>query len=155
MKLTNSELKNRMRLMREDDREAVLAMMRVFYTSEAVLSNGSEEIYNNDITACVSDSPYAEGYVFLDEEGRVGGYTMLAKSYSTEFGKPCIWIEDIYLAEELRGLGLASYFFDYIKEEYPDAVHRLEAEHENEHAVEVYRNNGFDEIPYMEMIRNE
>ncbi len=144
-----------MRLMTEDDREAVLGLMRVFYASEAVLSNGSEEIYNNDITECVSDSPYAEGHVFLNEDGVVHGYAMIARSYSTEFGKPCIWIEDIYLGEELRGLGLASYFFDYLKEEYPDAVHRLEAEHENEHAVEVYKRKGFEEIPYMEMIRNK
>ena len=37
------------RKMKEDDRASVLEMMRVFYASPAVLSNGSEEIFNNDI----------------------------------------------------------------------------------------------------------
>lgn len=153
--MISQSIRDRMRRMTESDREDVARMMRVFYASDAVLSNGSEEIYQNDITACVSDSPYASGFVFLDEEGKVAGYAMIAHSYSTEFGKPCIWIEDIYLEKSLRGQGFASGFFDYLIEEFPDAVHRLEAEHENEHAVAVYYAKGFDEIPYVEFIRNK
>ena len=37
------------RNMKESDREAVLAMMREFYASPAVFSNGSEEIFASDI----------------------------------------------------------------------------------------------------------
>ena len=45
------------RKMTESDREAVVEMMRTFYHSPAVFTNGSEEIYNNDVTACVGASP--------------------------------------------------------------------------------------------------
>ena len=138
------------RKMTEVDREQVL----VFYASDAVLSNGSEEIFNNDITACVSDDPYAEGFMFVvDRSDSIpAGYAMIARSYSTEFGRYCIWVEDLYLSEHARGLGLASEFFDYIRNEYPGHVFRLEVEEENEHAVEVYRHKGFRDLPYKELI---
>ena len=138
------------REMKQEDKAAVLAMMRVFYASPAVLSNGSEEIFAADIENCINDSPYLEGYVFEDGE-QVLGYGMVAKSFSTEFGKPCMWIEDLYLRENARGLGLGSRFLRFVGEKYPDAVLRLEVEEENERAVHVYKKCGFEVIPYMEM----
>ena len=48
--------------MMESDREIILEMMRNFYSSPAVATNGSEEIFTNDIDACVSDNPYLEGH---------------------------------------------------------------------------------------------
>ena len=76
---------------------------------------------------------------------------MIAKSFSTEFGKPCIWIEDIYIKKEYRGFGIGSRFLKYIEEKHPDCVLRLEVEAENERAVNVYKKCGFEVIPYMEM----
>ena len=140
----------RIREMVAGDKEAVMAMMRVFYASPAVLSNGSEEIFAADIENCINDSPYLEGYVFEDGE-QLLGYGMVAKSFSTEFGKPCMWIEDLYLRENARGLGLGSRFLRFVGEKYPDAVLRLEVEEENERAVHVYKKCGFEVIPYMEM----
>ena len=141
---------NIIRLMEESDRNAVLDMMRTFYTSPAVLTDGSEEIYNADIDNCVSDSPYLEGYIF-ENENEIQGYAMLAKSFSTEFGKPCIWIEDIYLKEKYRGQSIGSRFFRFIDEKYPDVIFRLEAEEDNKIAINVYKKAGFDVIPYLEM----
>ena len=138
------------RNMQEHDREEVIQMMRVFYASDAVWSNGSEEIFQADIDQCVSGSPYLEGYVFEGEDG-VQGYAMVAKSFSTEFGKPCIWIEDIYVKDACRGLGIGSRFMAFIQQKYMNAIFRLEVEEENECAVHVYRKCGFEVIPYMEM----
>lgn len=78
---------------------------------------------------------------------------MLAKSFSTEFGKNCIWIEDLYIKDEYRGMGIGSNFFKYIEEKYTDVVFRLEAEEENERAVKVYKKTGYKELPYYEMIK--
>ena len=138
------------RTMVEADKDCILDMMRVFYASPAVLSNGSEEIFNSDIDNCVGECPYVEGYVF-QEEDKVQGYGMVAKSFSTEFGKPCIWIEDLYIKPEYRGLGIGSSFFEYIEKKYPDAILRLEVERENEKAIRVYEKCGYEELPYMEM----
>ena len=138
------------RKMEARDREEILAMMRVFYASPAVLTDGSEEIFQRDIENCLGDNPFVEGYV-MEEENLLQGYAMIAKSYSTEFGKPCIWIEDIYIKEEYRGRGIGSSFFDFITKKYTDHIFRLEVEEENERAIHVYRSCGFAVLPYMEM----
>lgn len=138
------------RLMKQEDKESVLEMMRVFYASAAVLSNGSEEIFLNDIENCVNDSPYLEGYI-VEDAGGIQGYAMVAKSYSTEFGKPCIWIEDLYLKETCRGSGLGSAVLQFITDRYPGCIFRLEVEEENTRAIQVYKKNGFAVLPYMEM----
>ena len=138
------------RMMTAEDGKQVQEMMRVFYASPAVLSNGSAEIFAADIAACISDNPYLEGYVFADG-GEIQGYAMAAKSFSTEFGKPCIWIEDLYVKPEYRSMGLGRAFFAYLQEKYTGAVFRLEVEEENEGAVRLYEKMGFAELPYMEM----
>ena len=138
------------RKMTAADKSSVLEMMRVFYASPAVFSNGSEEIFNNDIDNCVNNSPYLEGYIF-ENDNEIQGFAMVAKSFSTEFGKPCIWIEDLYFKPEYRGLGLGTQFFKFMDETYPHAVLRLEVEEENERAVHVYKKCGYEVLPYMEM----
>ena len=136
--------------MKEADRNMVIDMMRRFYASNAVATNGSEEIFKSDVDACVSDNPYLEGYVF-DNNDDIVGYGMLAKSFSTEYGKACIWIEDIYIEEEFRGCGLGSEFFRFIESKYENCIFRLEVEEENERALRVYKKNGFEFMPYLEM----
>ena len=138
------------RKMTPQDRQPVLAMMRTFYASPAVWTNGSEEIFQADVDHCLSDCPYLEGYIFEDR-GQILGYAMVAKSFSTEFGKPCMWIEDIYLQEPYRNRGIGSQFLLWIRQAYPDALLRLEVEHDNHRAIHVYQKCGFDVLPYMEM----
>ncbi len=143
-------MQSMIRNIQERDREEVLCMMRTFYASDAVWSNGSDEIFAADVDACLSDSPYIEGYVF-EGDGVLQGYAMVAKSFSTEFGKPCMWLEDIYVAPEFRDRGIGSAFMSFIQNKYTDAIFRLEVEPENERAVHVYEKCGFVVIPYMEM----
>lgn len=52
------------RKMTKQDKQAVIEMMRVFYTSPAVFSNGSENIFLQDIEACTGENPYLDGYIF-------------------------------------------------------------------------------------------
>ena len=139
------------RKIRQEDREVVIDMMRRFYNSPALITNGSEEIFASNVDNCLSKSPYLEGYVFTVEI-KVIGYGMLAKSFSTEFGSECIWIEDIYLEEEYRGQGIGSKFIQYVKDTYSDKVLRLEAENDNTKAIAAYEKNGFQKLPYMELV---
>ncbi len=143
-------MKSTIRKMHEKDKECVIEMMRVFYASPAVFTNGSREVFLNDVKNCIGDNPYLEGYIIEDEEN-IQGYAMIAKSFSTEFGKMCIWIEDLYIKEEYRGLGLGKMALDFITQNYTDCIFRLEVEEENERAVKLYKKRGFDVLPYMEM----
>lgn len=138
------------RLMQPKDKAEVISMMEVFYASDAVSTNGSPEIFEKDFDTCTGNSPYLEGYVFCCGDV-ILGYAMIAKSFSTEFGKPCIWLEDLYLKEEYRGQGVIPKFFVYIETEYNDSILRLEVEDENLHAVHVYKKCGFSKLPYTEM----
>ncbi len=133
-------------------REAVLDMMRVFYRSPAVSTDGSEEIFAADVDACLGDCPFLEGYVFVCGD-ELFGYAMLAKSFSTEFGKPCIWIEDIYLLESARGQGIAGRFFAFLAVHYPGCLFRLEAEADNLPALAAYAKAGFTALPYVELAK--
>ncbi len=138
------------RIMTEIDKSTVLEMMRVFYTSPAVFTDGSEEIFLSDIENCINDNPYLEGYI-IENSKDIQGYAMIAKSFSTEFGKQCIWIEDIYIKDEYRGSGLGKMLMDFITKKYTDCIFRLEVEEENERAVKLYEKCGFTVLPYMEM----
>ena len=52
------------RQMHINDKKEIIAMMKTFYSSDAVFTNGSEEIFENDFLNCINNSPYLEGYVF-------------------------------------------------------------------------------------------
>ncbi len=138
------------RKMQKADKECIVSMMRVFYASPAVHSDGSEEIFSADVDECTEGSPYARGFVF-EFDGEVAGYGMLAFGFSTEYGKRCTWIEDIYVLERFRGKGIAAAFLKFVKGEYPDSLLRLEVESENVPAVRVYERAGFRDLPYREM----
>lgn len=150
----NTNMNTTIRAMTPADKDSVMEMMRVFYNSPAVLSNGSDEIFARDIEGCISDNPYVEGYMF-EQDGAVQGYGMAAKSFSTEYGRQCIWLEDIYIKAEYRGLGIGSQFIDYITKKYPDALLRLEVEEENARAVHVYKKSGFEFFEYKEMKKSK
>ena len=143
-------MQSNIRSMNEQDRQQVIEMMREFYASPAIFSNGSEAVFEADVEHCVGECPYVEGFVLEGSEG-IQGYAMVAKSFSTEFGKPCVWIEDLYIKPAFRGFGLGSLFLRYIEEKYPNALLRLEVEAENERALHVYKKCGFDFLPYAEM----
>ena len=140
------------RLMKEQDKNEVIEMMTVFYASEAVSTNGSREIFESDFNNCINSCPYLEGYVF-EENDKICGYAMVAKSFSTEFGKPCIWIEDLYIKEEYRHKKLGSLFFDFLKENYKDTIQRLEVDKNNVFAIKAYKKNNFEEVDYLQFIR--
>lgn len=142
------------RTMKNEDMEEVLDMMRVFYDSPAVLHKTSETVLRRDIEDCVGDNPFIEGFVF-EEKDQIAGYSMLAKSYSTEFGGNCIWIEDLYIKTEYRGSGIGTQFFSYLEEKCDkDIVRlRLEVERSNERAIEVYKKCGYQKIPYVQMTK--
>ena len=146
MKMNNITI----RTMTKKDKPCVLDMMKAFYASSAVFTNGSETIFLNDIENCINENPYLEGYVIENGE-EIQGYAMVAKSYSTEFGKPCIWIEDLYIQKICRGKGLGNLFMEFITQKYAHCIFRLEVEEENEQAVKLYKKIGFTVLPYMEM----
>jgi GNAT superfamily N-acetyltransferase len=138
------------RPLRKEDCPEVIEMMRVFYASPAVLSNGSTEIFQRDLASCLEEKSGLDGFVFEDGTELVG-YAMVAHSYSTEYGGPCLWIEDLYVKPQRRGAGLGSEFLRRVEDFYPDTViFRLEMEADNR-AVHAYTRCGYKVLPYVQM----
>lgn len=142
------------RKMCSNDFDEVLDMMRVFYASPAVQHKAPDDVLAKDIQDCIGNMPFIEGYVF-EEDGEAAGYSMLAKSYSTEYGGICIWIEDVYIKPQFRGLGIGTRFFSFIESEYSDKAvrFRLEVAQDNLKAIEMYKRCGFDRLFYIEMAK--
>ena len=143
------------RQMGREDAKTVFEMMRDFYASEALLIHPNAEVLSRTLNDCLEGGPYLEGFVF-DVEGVLAGYGMIAKSYSTEAGGKCIWIEDIFVLPEHRGKGIGSAFLDFVAKNYAhEAVRlRLEAEPENARAMQVYKKAGFEVLGYTQMIKS-
>ncbi|MCR5599611.1 MAG: GNAT family N-acetyltransferase [Ruminococcus sp.] len=129
--------------MKADDRDEVIAMMRVFYDSPAVIHKSSDEILMRDFDDCVGDTPFLRGFM-LEFDGDAAGYAMVSLGYTTEYGGVCVWLEDLYIKPEYRRFGIASELLAYIEREFPDAVRfKLEVEQENEPAYACYFRGGY------------
>ncbi len=142
------------REMRAGDKAAVLDMMKVFYDSPAILVHASEDVLLKDIDCCLSDMPYIEGYVF-EEDGKIAGYSMVAKGFSTEYGGICLHVEDLYVKPEFRRKGCGERFFEFLEDKYSSSAVRLrlEAERSNDGAIKLYKRRGMYESPYLHMVK--
>lgn len=142
------------RKMKQNDKMTVIKMMRGFYDSPAVIHQVPDEVLIQDVDDCVGDCPYIEGFVF-EVDDKIVGYGMVAKSYSTEFGGLCIWVEDIYIEPDFQGKGIGTLFFSYIENAYKNVAvrYRLEVAKDNLKAIRVYEKNGYSELNYTEMTK--
>ena len=115
------------REMRKNDRTEVVEMMREALLAKEALTKDSDAVFKRNISECLSDSTFLDGYVFAykEAEDSLWGYALVAHGFSTEAGKPCMWTDDLYLREEARGLGLTPAFLSYIGDMYPDEVFRF------------------------------
>lgn len=140
--------------MKAEDAQAVLKMMKIFYDSPAVSHDVAEDTMKRDIEACIGDNPLIDGYVFWEQE-EIAGYGMIVNSFSTEFGKACVWVEDLYIKPGYRGKGIGTQFLSFVEERFREqaVLLKLEVERENTVAVEVYKKCGYEELPYLEMIK--
>ena len=145
----------RIRKIEQEDFQKVLEMMLVFYASDAVLVHAEESVLRRTLSDAIAAGPYVEGFVFC-LNGELAGYGMIAKSYSTEMGGNCVWIEDIYIKPEFRGQGFGTAFLSFVEDRFRgQAVRlRLEAEEENERAMDVYCKAGFERLGYVQLVKS-
>lgn len=138
----------RIEKLKKEHTDIVFLMMRDFYDSPALIHKSSDRVLRRDIEDCVSGNPFIEGYVFIEDE-KIVGYSMVSKSYTTEYGGICIWVEDIYFVENARRKGYGMQYFEFLEKEYDYAVRfKLEVEEENESAIAAYKKAGYDRLGY-------
>jgi len=141
------------RELRKDDKDLFILMVKEFYDSEAVLYNIPTENVFNTYNEVVSCSPYAKAYIIEVEEEKAG-YGLISLTYSNEAGGLVIWIEELYIRQKFRDLGLGSKFLDFMKIEFLAIAKRfrLEISKTNISAQRLYLRKGYKSLEYLQMV---
>lgn len=137
----------------ERDKQQFIDMCWGFYNSPAVahaidrekiIRTADEAIKGNPFMRCLS----------LISDGVYAGYVLLAFTYSNEAGGIVVWIDEICVKDEFRGKGIGSALFDWLHETYDGTVarYRLEVSEDNHRVCALYGRQGFEPLPYMQMI---
>ncbi len=136
------------------DRAAFLKMAASFYASGAAAGGADAGNFERTFDQALGGSPYVRG-IMIERGGRAAGYALLALTWSNEAGGPVVWVEELYVARDFRGQGIAGAFFEYLEAEYPDAARfRLEVHEENRRAMALYGRLGYERLDYVQMVRN-
>lgn len=133
------------------DKDLYLKYVDIFYHTDVVESPVPEENYEATFNELMRSDDYLKCYIF-ECEGEACGFVLLSKSFSQEAGGISVTIEEIYIDEKYRGRGLATEFFEYLKDIDEIKRLRIEVEDYNEGAKRLYERMGFELLPYLQMV---
>ena len=137
------------------DKNIFMELTGEFYSSAAVMHPIPEIIRSSMVVELMLSNGYAVCFMLDCEDGTPAGYVLTAKTFSQEAGGLVVWLEEGYIREPYRSMGLMSEFFLYIEQHCPAARYRLEVEPDNPRAIALYERRGFRFIPYLQMIKGE
>ena len=143
------------REIKAQDKDIFVQMAKEFYKSEAVISEIPAQNILNTFDEVNSNSPYAKAYI-IEHDGDTAGYALIGITYSNEVGGLVVWVEEIFIKENYRGLGLGSEFLSYVEQEFGDKAKRfrLEISHDNDSAQRLYERKGYQPLDYMQMVHD-
>lgn len=140
------------RRMTENNKDDVINMAKIFYNSDAVSHNVSEEVLLRTFNDACSDNPLLEGFILINDD-KIIGYAYTTTLYACECGGETVLLEELFISEKCRGKGFGKEFFKWMFKLYPEAVRfRLEVTKENKKAYNLYKNLGFNQISYLQMV---
>jgi GNAT superfamily N-acetyltransferase len=138
----------------QKDKEIFFTLSEEFYNSPAVLSPIKKEYHENTFNELMRSRDYLDCYI-LEYDGQLAGFGLLNITYCHEAGGKVIWIEELYVRESFRSLGIGRKFFAFVEEKFPAFRYRLEVEKENDRAVKLYKSLGYDFLEYDQMIKDK
>jgi GNAT superfamily N-acetyltransferase len=136
------------------DREIFIKMVKEFFDCEAVLHTIPLRNIEKTFTEVISGSPYAKAYIIEDND-ETAGYGLISLTYSNEAGGMVVWIEELYILDKFRGIGLGKEFLDFIYREFAGKAKRIRLElvKGNKSAARLYRHKGYQPFEYLQMVR--
>lgn len=103
------------------DRDLVMPMVQAFYQTDAVDHPVDQAILDRSFLAAADHAePLLRGVLLFQDDQPVG-YIYLTQCYSAEVGGRCVFIEEIFLLEPYRGMGLGHQIMAWIESQYPSA----------------------------------
>ena len=138
----------------KDDREKYTEMARAFYRSGATLYVIPDENIAAAFEEMMRSECYLLGYIF-EWDGKTAGFGMLSRTYSQEAGGMVTWVEEIFVLPEYRGRGIGTEFLEFA-DNMPDTARiRLEAEPDNERAIDLYLRMGYKPLDYTQYVKEK
>lgn len=136
-----------------DDKEKFFVMVKKFYAPPAVLHFPSDDVMLSAFDGAINMPELVRGYIF-ECNGKPAGYSIVSMKFETEVGGMAAWIEELFVEEEFRGLGIGHKFFEFLEEELKGKIMRLRLEvgDENDGAKRLYKNLGFEFLDYKQMV---
>ncbi|MBQ3393676.1 MAG: GNAT family N-acetyltransferase [Oscillospiraceae bacterium] len=136
-----------------EDKEGLLELVKDFYNSPAVSHPIPLENFSHCFDEIMKGNPFLRGLTIL-HAGEILGYCQLSFTYSSEADGMVVLIEELYVKPAFRSLGVAKQVFDLIFSEYEGKAkrYRLECSKYNPRAMKLYRELGFEELDYVQMI---
>lgn len=141
------------RKFKPDDRSAFAVMVKKFYAPPAVLHFPPENVMMSCFDEACKNDPFVLGYIF-ETDGQKSGYAIISLKFETEVGGLAAWVEELFVEDEFRGKGIGKAFFAYLQNELSGKIKRLRLEvgAENEGAIRLYQNLGFEFLDYRQMV---
>lgn len=136
----------------KDDRNAFFTMVKKFYAPPAVLHFPGDDVMLSAFDASIDMPEYVKGYIF-ECDGKPAGYAMVSLKFETEVGGLAAWIEELFVEDEFRSLGIGSTFFAFLQQELAGKIRRirLEVGEDNLDAIRLYKRLGFEFLDYRQM----
>ncbi len=140
-------------LLKQNDKENCIEMMKEFYNSSAVLHDVPQKFIEDTVANALANSPYVK--IVMCKSGDVcAGYCNISLTFSSEVGGNVVLIEEIYVRENFQGKGLGTKMLSYVREKFDSETkrYRLEVMHDNLAAIKLYERLGFKNLDYKQMI---
>lgn len=136
------------------DKEDFLRFAKGLYSSGATCHPVPDSHFEMTFNMIISKDLIVRGLMIVCDNKNVG-YCQLSFTHSTEAGGMVVWIEELFIDENYRCRGLGSELFEFLNSEYGNTAARLRLEvaKENEGAIKLYKRLGFEELPYIQLIK--
>lgn len=138
---------------KETDFHTLSPMFMEFFSSSALSNPLNKDTVDRIFTDALGNGESFRGLI-IERDGIPCGFAHISSYYCTEVAGICLMIEDLFVAQEFRGSGIAKAFWGWLFENYNHRVkrYRLEVMNDNAAAIQLYRKLGFKTIKYDNMI---
>ena len=134
---------------KKENYEDLLDMMKLFYRSDAVSDPIDESVIEKLLKDILSREYSIRGYE-ARFKGDLVGFGIVTSYYAT------IQLEDLFISEDYRSMGIAQEYFAKVKDDFPEAArYRLEVCASNQRAIDLYKRLGFEVLEYVQMVDDQ
>ena len=140
---------------KKENYEDLLDMMKLFYRSDAVSGPIDESVIEKLLKDILSREYSIRRYE-ARFKGNLVGFGIVTSYYASEVAGITIQLEDLFISEDYRSMGIAQEYFAKVKDDFPEAArYRLEVCASNQRAIDLYKRLGFEVLEYVQMVDDQ